>query len=210
MHPNRRSNENVSSLRGLYGPQADLVAVSRPHGSQGYSGIQSVLPPSFDAQVLGSATMSSPPHSQTHQVVVVGMAGPQNAWAHCVWCEGPRCARKSHSWISHASPHLAWCAGERPGNPWSAPMTFVVLSLQRLRPDQGPVRGARNSLTANSKGLPVGHVASGPHGQLARKNCTNVPIVSPARCLCALGNGALRCLSLIGQRPAGSTPFLDT
>lgn len=80
VHPNRRSHENVSFLCGLYGPQADLVAVSRPHGSQGYSEIQSLLPPSLDAHVLGSATMSSSPHSQTHQVVVVGMAGTQNAW----------------------------------------------------------------------------------------------------------------------------------
>lgn len=77
------------------------------------------------------------------------------------------------------NPHLVWCAGERPGHPWSALMTFVVPSLQRLRPDQGPVRGARNSLTANSKGLPVGHVASGPHGQLAKKNVPTCPSFSP-------------------------------
>lgn len=37
--------------------------------------------------------------------------------APCVWCEGPRCAREFHSWISHATPHREW----PPGNPWPAP-----------------------------------------------------------------------------------------
>lgn len=136
--PNCRSHENVSFLCGLYGVRSwstihkpDLLAVSRPHGSQGYSEIQSLLPFGLDAHVLGPTTMSSPPHSQTHRLVVVGMTGSQNAWHPACVVRRPTMRQGiPFLYLSCNTPPRVVCYGP-PGIPWPPPppapeKTFVV------------------------------------------------------------------------------------